>query len=405
MRGRSLTVAYVAVATVFGAQLVLAPVLPSLARTLLLSEFQAGLFVTVSSAALMVVSPLWGRVVTRWGARNVATISMVGIAVAQLVFAAIAHAALVGGRSGATFWLLLSVRALGQGVAASATSVAVVSYLSQNTAAGTERVRALGMFGASLGLGTVIGPALGSFLAGQSLLLALYVPAAPVAVVALVVWRWLGNDRPEPSAAGERGTLRATQVWPYLAIGVVLFTVLAPVPLLLGFLVQDRFHLSAEAGASGAGLALVAYGLASLVAQALLVRWLDWPPLRLLLVGVPLSLVAFLGIAFAPNLAVVVAATGLFGLGHGLAIPGYTAAPTLGVASDQQGRLAGFLTSANGAGSILGPLLATPLYGVSPGAPLVADAILMALLIVFMRLRAGWPPEPAPQDRPERAAS
>lgn len=404
MRGRSLTVAYVAVATVFSAQLVLAPVLPSLARTLLLSEFQAGLFVTVSSAALMVVSPLWGRVVTRWGARNVATISMVGIAVAQLVFAAIAHAALVGGRSGATFWLLLAVRALGQGVAASATSVAVVSYLSQNTAAGTERVRALGMFGASLGLGTVIGPALGSFLAGQSLLLALYVPAVPVAVVALVVWRWLGNDRPEPSASA-RGTLHATQVWPYLAIGVVLFTVLAPVPLLLGFLVQDRFHLSAEAGASGAGLALVAYGLASLVAQGLLVRWLDWPPLRLLLVGVPLSLVAFLGIAFAPNLAVVVVATGLFGLGHGLAIPGYTAAPTLGVAPDQQGKLAGFLTSANGAGSILGPLLATPLYGVAPGAPLVADAILMAMLIVFMRLRAGWPREPAPQDRPERAAS
>lgn len=404
MRGRSLTVAYAAVATVFSAQLVLAPVLPSLARTLRLSEFQAGLFVTVSSAALMVVSPLWGRVVTRWGARNVATISMLGIAVAQLVFAAIAHAALADGRSGATFWLLLSVRALGQGVAASATSVAVVSYLSQNTAAGTERVRALGMFGASLGLGTVIGPALGSFLAGQSLLLALYVPAAPVAVVALVVWRWLGNDRPEP-AAGERGTLRATQVWPYLAIGVVLFTVLAPVPLLLGFLVQDRFHLSAEAGASGAGLALVAYGLASLVAQALLVRWLDWPPPRLLLVGVPLSAVAFLGIAFAPNLAVVVVATGLFGLGHGLAIPGYTAAPTFAVASDQQGKLAGFLTSANGAGSILGPLLATPLYGVAPGAPLVADAILMALLIVFMRLRAGWPREPAPQDRPERAAS
>ncbi|MBM7784264.1 MFS transporter [Tenggerimyces flavus] len=388
MRGRSLAVAYVATATVFSAQLVLAPVLPSLTRTLLLTEFQAGLFVTVSSAALMVVSPLWGRVVTRFGARRVATLSMVGIAVCQLAFAGLAQVALADGRSAATFPLLLACRALGQGVAAAATSVAVISYLSQNTAAGAERVRALGMFGAALGLGTVLGPALGSFLASQSLLWALYVPALPVAVVAVVVWRWLGDGHGVASA-GERGALRAVQVWPYLALGVVLFTVLAPVPLLLGFLVQDRFHLSAEAGASGAGLALVAYGLVSLVVQAFVVRWLAWPPMRLVRVGVPISLVAFVGIAVAPNLAVVVLATGLFGLGHGLAIPGYTAAPTFAVASDQQGRLAGFLTSANGAGSILGPLLATPLYGISPAVPLLANAALMALLLVFVGLSSG----------------
>lgn len=382
---RSLALAYVATATVFSAQLVLAPVLPSLTRTLGLSEFQAGLFVTVSSAALMVVSPLWGRAVTRFGARRVAALSMVAIAVCQLAFALLAQGALAGGASGGTFPLLLASRALGQGVAAAAVSVAVVSYLSQNTAAGAERVRALGMFGAALGLGTVLGPALGSFLASQSLLLALYVPALPVAVVALVVWRWLGDSVAVP--VGPRGALRAVQVWPYLTLGVVLFAVLAPVPLLLGFLVQDRFQLSAEAGASGAGLALVAYGLVSLVVQAFLVRWLAWPPMRLVLVGVPISLVAFLGIAVAPNLAVVVLATGLFGLGHGLAIPGYTAAPTFAVAADQQGTLAGFLTSANGAGSIVGPLLATPLYGVSPAVPLVADAVLMGLLLVFIRLR------------------
>jgi MFS family permease len=397
-------VAYVAVATVFSAQLVLAPVLPSLARTLRLSEFQAGLFVTVSSAALMVSSPLWGRAVTRWGARNVASLSMVGIALCQLGFAFVAHRALADEPIAGTFWLLLACRATGQGVCAAATSVAVVSYLSQRTAAGSERVRALGMFGAALGLGSVLGPALGSLLAAQSFLLALYLPAVPLALVALVVWR--GLDAARPHAVGDaRVVLKVRQVWPHLVVGVILFTTLAPVALLLGFLVQDRFQLDAQRGASSAGLALVVYGIVTLLTQAFLVRWLDWAPRRLLQVGVPISLVAFLGIAVAPNLALVVAATGLFGLGHGLAIPGYTAAPTMTVEPHQQGALAGLLTSANGAGSILGPLLATPLYGLTPAAPLLADAALMAALVVFMRLRAGSPRVPAPPDRPERAAS
>jgi MFS family permease len=377
----------------FGGQQIIAPVIPPLGRSLGLSEVQVGLFITVSSAVILLASPLWGRAVTRWGHRPVIVASLVGVAIALLGFAIVAQVASATGLSPAvTFWLLLAFRGAGFGLAAAAVPVAVQSYLAANTGTEAERVRSLGLYGAAYGLGGVLGPSLGGLLATFGLLAPLYVPPALVLLIAVLVWsRFQPAGEPASDADSDAGAERVSlspfdpRVWPYLLTGFVLFVALTAVPVTLGFLVQDRLGLRPEEAAQQTGVALLGYGIASLLAQGLLVRRLGWSPPTLLRVGVPTSMVALAGLAFAPNLATIVLATTLFGLGHGLALPGYIAGSTLRVEQREQGGLAGLVGATNGAGSIGGPLFGTPLYAAAPSAPFLAGAALLALLAVFVR--------------------
>jgi hypothetical protein len=123
-----------------------------------------------------------------------------------------------------------------------------------------------------------------------------------------------------------------------------------------------------------------------LVVQAFVIPRLGWPPLRLIRVGIPLTAVAFVVIAVWTSLPVVVAAVALSGLGHSLAIPGYTAAPTMPVGPQEQGAVAGLVGSVNASMLFLGPLLATGLYRSGPGTPFLTGAGVLLLLGLFALL-------------------
>lgn len=77
----------------------------------------------------------------------------------------------------------------------------------------------------------------------------------------------------------------------------------------------------------------------------------------------------------------------LAGLGHSLSVPGYNAAPTLLVASDEQGGVAGLIGSTNAVALVVGPLAATGLYAVWPPLPFVVGAAELALVTLFVSLR------------------
>ncbi len=213
---RGLLPVYLAVVAGFGGQQALAPILPALARTLGLTEFQTGLLISVSALGFMTISPLWGRGVTRWGAKPVITWAMVGVAFSLLCLAVVAQVSLRYELSpGLTFWLLLACRGLGVGVAASAIPVAAQASLAHQTTSQTARVRAMGAYGAAFGLAGVIGPALGGLLASGGLLVPLYVPPGLVLVAAKP---WSSGDcvgrRTDCTRSGSHCRRRHSSAWP-----------------------------------------------------------------------------------------------------------------------------------------------------------------------------------------------
>ena len=127
-----------------------------------------------------------------------------------------------------------------------------------------------------------------------------------------------------------------------------------------------------------AGATLTATALTMVFAQGILVGRLGWPPHRLLAAGAALALVAMLGLVFAPNYPVFLAAMATLGLGLGLLLPGNLAALSLATGVGAQGKVAGINAIGQGLGLVLGPILGTALYQKTPVAPALGGTILIA---------------------------
>jgi DHA1 family tetracycline resistance protein-like MFS transporter len=93
--------------------------------------------------------------------------------------------------------------------------------------------------------------------------------------------------------------------------------------------------------------------------------------------------VAFALLTFANSYFLLTLALVVLGLGFGLAVPGYTAAPTLLVGGEEQCGAAGLISATNGLAFVLGPLFGTALYGLRPDYPYIVGAAVLLLVSAF----------------------
>ncbi|MGP3912865.1 MFS transporter [Nonomuraea sp. 10N515B] len=365
----------VTILAVFSAQQLLTPVLAPLARELALTETQLGLVITISAATLTVASPMWGRAMRRMRLRTV-LLSGLGLASAGLIGFAVAVT--LGLEEvvppPVTFALMIATRSLLFGFGLAALPVAALTVAGLVTTGEADRTRVTGLVGAAQGLSLVVGPAGGGVLAVASLLLPLYV--SPAICLLLAVWVLVAVRR-EPARApqgveGPRPRLWDARLWPLFAIGFCVFLSLGLVQVILGFLIADRLHVDPQATAGGVGLALAVAGIVIVGVQGALVPALGWRALRLIRVGAPIAVAAFGLLAVAHSLWLITVAFGLLGVGLGLAMPGVAAAPGLLVGPEGQSSISGLVNAVIGSTFVVGPLLSTALYEITPVAPVLA---------------------------------
>jgi len=98
----------------------------------------------------------------------------------------------------------------------------------------------------------------------------------------------------------------------------------------------------------------------------------------------PCALAGFAGLIFAHRWIGLTGALAVQGFGQGLALPGVTAAVSLGVSEDEQGAVAGLNSSAQALGRLMGPVVGTGLYQIRPEYPYGFSAALLAVVMVLM---------------------
>jgi hypothetical protein len=130
----------------------------------------------------------------------------------------------------------------------------------------------------------------------------LAVPVLLLVALLLVAVRLRREPRHELIAAPARVRPSDPRVWPFLVAGFGMFTALGFIQVITGFIVQDRLGLDAETTGLVTGGALLAAGL-----------------------------------------------------GLGIAMPGYTAGPTLLVGREEQGGLAGLINANTGLTFVVAP--------------------------------------------------
>ncbi|MFP4147980.1 MAG: MFS transporter [Nitriliruptoraceae bacterium] len=330
-----------------------------------------GLAVGAYSAANLPANIVGGILVDRYGRRR---ITIIGLLAAAITVAAYAAATSVG--------VFLLVRLL-HGVAGGILVPAVFAAAGDRARRGAEG-RAFGRLGAVIGSAAVIAPATAGvvrqaigteavFLGVAALLLLGAVIAAVAVTDAPEVARHAtGDRRARPQAM--RALLRLAPIRRAL-LGTVSLT--AAVGVLAGFLPGTAEALGAPASAVGGlftAYAIVAAGLMlSPVAGRVDRSGADGP----LALGLATLGVSLLLLSVAPNLAVAVAGSALFGAGYGLIFPAVTAATSASSTAETRGRAFGLFNVAFSVGLALGPPLVGGLAAAVPALdPFVPTAVL-----------------------------
>ncbi|MEP7049602.1 MAG: MFS transporter [Pseudomonadota bacterium] len=368
---------------------VLFPILAPLGRELGLSELQVGSLSASYALMQVLVSPSWGRLSERIGRKRVLLTGITGFGVSFLCFALLAD---LGGRAHwstpVLFAALLMTRLIG-GAFSSATLPTAQAYMADLTGR-HDRTAGMAVIGAAFGLGVIFGPLIGAAFSLLSLLAAVYFSASVAFANAIFVWVFLPESKRTEGAEPPKATSHVARlVWPLLAIGFTLSLASVAMEQTVSFYYQDRLQLSNHDTPRTVGMALGVYGLVAVFTQGYLVRRYKWSALRLMVTGMPIALLGYALLVFAHRFGMLTFALGAQAFGQSLAMPGVTAAMSLGVSEDDQGVVAGLNGSALGFGRMLGPLAGTGLYELRAEYPYVLSCALLVVVMLALALNTG----------------
>jgi MFS family permease len=151
---------------------------------------------------------------------------------------------------------------------------------------------------------------------------------------------------------------------------------------MMGFYLPHVLHMEVSRAAAPLGMVQALMAGATVFGQLVLVQRLSWKPIRLLQAGLPVMACGFAFLAGATGMVQLGIGVFLLGLGLGISGPGFSAAVSLSVNSDEQGAIAGMLAACPALGYVIGPFGAGWLYEWQARAPFV---------LVMLLLLAVWP--------------
>jgi len=364
---------------------VLFPILAPVGREMGLTEFQITAIIGASSITVFLASPRWGRLSDRLGRKPVILIGLFGFAFGTFLFNGVIYLGLSAALTGTVLFAALVASRMVHAAVMSATMPAANAFMADITSA-ANRTKGMGAAGAANNLGSMLGPAVAA-LAVFSLLMPLWVMAALAFLNGLFIWRFLPEPpRHNAPRLGQKMRYRDPRIFPFIIVGVTMFSGMALVQQTMGFRFQDALNLSATETAQAVGLGMMLSAGASLLAQGVVVQRLSLPPFTLLRVAMPLLFIAFATMALTESQWVLTASMMVQGFGMGLAGPGFMAGASLAVSAEEQGAVAGVAGSCGPLGFAIGPMLGGALYQLQPTLPYAVAAGVYVVLFLSM----GW---------------
>ncbi|WP_103106289.1 MFS transporter [Brevibacillus reuszeri] len=355
------------------------PILGLLARKLGFTEIQTGSLVTITGLFWIMGSFLWGKW-ARTKRKRVMVIAITGYLLTLASFAYLSDQAQhVTANPIVLYWQLFILRAVG-GFFFGAIPTLAQGYLMEWTTA-QNRASGIALFGGASGMGFVLGPALGAALTSVGFTAPMYASAALLILVA-ICFGWIIPPQQKQWEKAVGGKLSATdpRISLYVAIGLLLSTVMIILQVTCGIYMEDQLALTAIDAAIKIGVGLSLAGIIVVVVQLMVGRYLRWKPARLLKIGMTSLFAAFALFLLAPTLYLIVFI--LFGIGIGFTLPGYITAASLAVQASEQSTVASYTAAVQGVGSFIGPLTGTFLYSLHLTIPYAVCAVLLFLFCI-----------------------
>ena len=358
---------------------IILPLLPFWAERLRAGPVGVGLVLTIYALAQFLFTPVLGILSDRYGRRPI-------IFAALLIEAlSLALSALAG-----SLPILLVARFIG-GLGASNIGSAQAVVADVTPAEG--RARGMGLIGAAIGLGFVVGPALGGALAPLGTAVPFWVTMLVALANALLVLRflpetrWRGTTRAPASPAahgtgvllaGWRQVLRHPVVARLVTVNLLFTGAFTAMETVFVLFTQHTFGWTAMQNGYiftyiGVLIVLLQGGLVGLLARR-------WGERRLLLVGLGALATGLALLPWSAHLPQLLIVLGIVSIGDGAVTPMVSALLSFASPPEARGETLGLAQAVAALARVIGPLAAGSAFAVGgPGVPFLAGSALVLL--------------------------
>ena len=300
-------------------------------------------------------------------------------------------AALAGVVTGLTTFLLLVFTRLWFGLLSPGLQPASMAAMTDATTPLT-RAGGLGMLGAAMSVGSILGPAGAAVLAPFGALVPLWGSIVLNLIVGVILGVVLPRSRDRVRESRRPSPLAFTdaRVRPHLLFLLIYFIAIGMIQQTLGWFIEDRYAFVDTARRTAGELAVLYTGIIfSCLAFSMIIVQFGYiqprkpDPRRILPIGLTLVTIGYIcADAFHPFWAMCLSFL-VVGVGAALAVPAANALGSLSVSREEQGSAAALLAAAPPAGFIFGPLIGATLYSAMPSLPLVASAVIIGILAIY----------------------
>ncbi len=369
-------------------------VVAPLARKAGLTEIEVAGILTLSAAVYALLIPAWGRLADKFGRKRVMIFSLTAMGLTNMAFVFALNAALAGLVTGLTaFFTLVFVR-IWFGLLSPGLQPAAMAAMTDATTPMT-RAGGLGMLGACVSIGSILGPAGATVLAPFGALMPIWGTIVLNLTVAVILALVLPATRKRPKTAKRPTPLavRDPRVFPHLVFLFSYFIGIGIVQQTLSWFIEDRYQFADTAGRSAGeavvlhtGIAFACFAAGMIVVQFGYVQPRRPDPRKILPLGLAIVAIGYVAAdLFFPFWAVALSFLTVGG-GAALAVPAANALGSLSVTREEQGAAAALLAAAPPSGFIFGPLIGATLYSFMPQLPLYVSAGLIGSLAIYALL-------------------
>ena len=363
---------------------IIIPLLPFYVTDMGGSGISMGILMAVFSLMQFLFSPFWGDLSDRYGRKTFLMLGIFGNGISMVLMGFATE-----------LWMLFAARALA-GLLSSATMPTAMAYISDSTDE-ESRGGGMGVIGAAMGIGMVLGPGIGGVMSDISLSAPFFLAAGLSALSLLFIWFLLPESLPEENRLKSEKKLQGPQ---FKAMWSALFS---PIGFLFGLAFLLSFGLTNFEGVFGlyaeyrfdydaktVGMVLTVIGISSAIVQGVLTgpsikRWGDSAVIKTSLIA---SSVGFLLMLTATNLTTVMLTTGFFVISNAMLRPG-VASLISKRAKEGQGIAMGLNNSFMSLGRIVGPIWAGTVLDINLNYPYMTGAFIMLLgfvaALIFLR--------------------
>lgn len=356
---------------------IIIPVMPEYLGTFGAAGQVLGFLVAVFSFSQFIFAPVAGDLSDRHGRKNLIIVGLIITGIAQIAFALSTE-----------LWMLFTSRFF-SGLGAAFLVPPMMAFVADITTV-EQRGRGMGLLGASMSLGFMIGPAIGGFLSKITLVFPFYFGAAAALTAAVVSYFALPNPPPTASATngGEKKRenlfqqLKRSTKTPYFIMFIIMFVFsfgLANFQSTISLYVDHKYGYTP----SEIAIIITVGGFVGVIAQTFIIDRLfkKYGEMPVILINLVFAAFSTIGILFVDTFPTILFVSTIFFTATAFLRPAINTLVSK-LAGEEQGFAAGMITAYMSLGNMIGPSLAGILFDINMSYPYMAGSII--LLICFI---------------------